>query len=119
MLRGVGAFVMYDMGNSVFSIVDPILHAENKKKKNSKLLKVYQYFGIEDMVINVAAMVHDEARTDRQFSFMKNGFSVNNNRYFSVQSIRESEVLVLTANDIDFLKRDFPISSTSLFQKMI
>ena len=71
------------------------------------------------MVINVAAMVHDEARTDRQFSFMKNGFSVNNNRYFSVQSIRESEVLVLTANDIDFLKRDFPISSTSLFQKMI
>ena len=33
MLRGVGAFVMYDMGNSVFSIVDPIMHAENKKKK--------------------------------------------------------------------------------------
>ena len=80
---------------------------------------MYQYFGIEDMVINAAALVHDEARKGNEFSFMKNGFSVNNNRYFSVQSIRESEVLVLTANDIDFLKRDFPISSTSLFQKMI
>ena len=35
MLRGVGAFVMYDMNNSVFSIVDPIMNAENKKKKKS------------------------------------------------------------------------------------
>ena len=80
---------------------------------------MYSYFGIEDMVINVAAVVHDEAREGNEFSFAKNGFSVHNNRYFSVQSIKESEVLVLTANDIDFLKRDFPISSTSLFQKMI
>ena len=45
---------------------------------------MYSYFGIEDMVINVAAMIHDDAREGNDFSFKKNGFKVFNNRYFSV-----------------------------------
>ena len=82
-------------------------------------LHVLQYFGAEDMVINTAAAVHDEKREDNQFSFYKNGFKNLNKRYFSVQSVRESEVLTLEAQDIDYMKRDFPISSSNFFKKMM
>ena len=39
------------------------------------MIKVYSYFGIEDMDINVAAMVHDDTRLGNEFSFKRNGFS--------------------------------------------
>ena len=71
------------------------------------------------MVINAAASVHDEKRVEGQFSFYKNGFKSINKRYFSVQSVQESEVLTLTAQDIDYMKRDFPISSNYFFKRMM
>ena len=44
---------------------------------------------------------------------------MTNRRYFAVQSVQESEVLSMTANDIEHMKRDFPISTGSFFRKMI
>ena len=78
-----------------------------------------QYFGAEDIVINVAAQCHDIKRANSDFIFSKNGFRTTNRRYFSVQSVQESEVLTLSCTDLDHMKRDFPMSSSSFFQKML
>jgi len=93
--------------------------ARRKNKKQAAKFPVLQYFGAEDIVVNVAAIVHDENRKDGDFSFQKNGFRVTNRRYFNVQSIQETEVLSLAANDIEHMKRDFPISTSAFFRKMM
>ena len=55
-IRGVGSFVMSDMNNEMFSIIDPILFtAGTRSKKFQNRLSVQQYFGAEDIVINMAA----------------------------------------------------------------
>ena len=58
-IRGVGAFVMADMNNETFSVIDPIMYLSAKRKKKRKVeiktQPVMQYFGAEDIVINVAA----------------------------------------------------------------
>ena len=78
-----------------------------------------QYFGSEDFVINTAAHVHDHHEPNSAFQFAKNGFRTINRRYFSVQSIKQSEVLTLNLNDLDHMKRDFPNSSELFYQKMM
>ena len=69
--------------------------------------------------MNVAALVHDETRNDGDFSFQKNGFRVFNRRFFSVQSIQETEVLSFTTNDMEHMKRDFPWTTKKFFRKMM
>lgn len=84
-IRGVAAFVMSDLNNELIQVIDPIIYlARRKKQTNISRFPVLQYFGAEDLVVNVAAIVHDEARTESDFSFFKNGFRVKNRRYFSV-----------------------------------
>ena len=77
-----------------------------------------QYFGIEDLVINVAAKHHDANRGQNEFSFSKNGFRMLNRRYFSVQCVQESEVLMLSWQDLEHMKRDFPFTSQKFFKTM-
>ena len=83
--RGVGAFVMSDMNNEMFSIVDPVMFTAGTRAKRFKdRVSCQQYFGAEDIVINMAALVHDETRKPHEFCFKKNGFRAANRRYFSV-----------------------------------
>jgi len=59
-LKGVGAFVMSDMNNEIFSIVDPEMHMKMRKsKKLHNKIAAKQYFGAEDIVINAAVKVHE------------------------------------------------------------
>ena len=52
---------MADGQNELIQIVDPLIYlARRKHKKNTKKFPVLQYFGAEDIVINIAAIVHDE-----------------------------------------------------------
>lgn len=119
-IRGVGAFVMADANNELIQIVDPVIYlARHKHKKSAKKFPVLQYFGAEDIVINVATIVHDEKISPGDFKFSANGFKHTNRRYFSVQSVQESEVLSISINDIEHMKRDFPISTSNFFRKMI
>lgn len=121
-IKGVGAFVMSEMNNEMFAVVDPVNYIPRKKKKKGHQLApqtIHQYFGAEDLVVNVAAICHDLSRNEHDFLFSKNGFRSNNRRYFSVQSIQQSEVLTLSFQDIDYMKRDFPFSSNTFFQKMM
>ena len=119
-IRGVGAFVMSDLQNEMFSIVDPVMFTAGTRTKRFKdRVSCQQYFGAEDIVINMAALVHDELRKPHEFCFKKNGFRAANRRYFSVQSIKASEVLILSANDIDHMKMDFPISSQKFFKRIL
>jgi len=85
-IRGVGAFVISETNNDMFAVIDPVIYLARKKKgkRVGKNLSVHQYFGAEDLVINVAAICHDTTRTDADFCFKKNGFRINNRRYFSV-----------------------------------
>ena len=50
---------MADMNNETFSVIDPIMYLSAKRKKKRKVeiktQPVMQYFGAEDIVINVAA----------------------------------------------------------------
>lgn len=86
-IRGMGAFVIAEADNQMCSIVDPSLFIERRNNSKRAGVAVLQYFGCEDMVINVAAQVHDNNRSSDDFSFAKNGFKVANRRYFSVQAI--------------------------------
>ena len=102
--RGTSAFVM-PIHNNAFAIVDP--QAYNSRKNKKKQL-IHQYFGLEDVVINVAAVVHDQHRSsDQDFLFSRNGFKTTNRRYFSVQSLQNTEVLILNMIDVDSMKRDY------------
>lgn len=104
-IRGVGAFVMSDMQNEMFSIIDPVMFtAGTRTEQFQNRVSVQQYFGAEDIVINTAALIHDETRSENEFCFKKNGFRAANKRYFSVQCIQACEVLVLPCEQIDHMK---------------
>ena len=111
---------MSDMQNEMFSVIDPVMYTAGKRAKRFKdRVSCQQYFGAEDIVINMAALIHDEQRKDHEFCFKKNGFRSANRRYFSVQAIKASEVLILSAFDIDHMKLDFPISSQMFFKRIL
>ena len=83
-IRGVGAFVRHGEDNALVAIIDPVIYAARKRsRKLNSQVNVHQYFGAEDIVINVAAQIHDSKRRQGDFSFQKNGFVINS-RYFSV-----------------------------------
>ena len=113
-IKGVGAFVMAEMNNEMFAVIDPVNYIPKRRSKR-QIEQVHQFFGAEDLVINVAAICHDLTRKESDFRFSKNGFRLHNRRYFSVQSIQQSEVLTLSFQDIDYMKRDFPFSSNTFF----
>ena len=76
---------MADANNELIQIVDPVIYlARHKHKKSAKKFPVLQYFGAEDIVINVATIVHDEKISPGDFKFSANGFKHTNRRYFSV-----------------------------------
>lgn len=75
-VKGTSCFVATDLENAVFGVVDPVIYlARQRGKKISNKAVVLQYFGAEDMVITVAARVHDENRKHDDFSFNKNGLT--------------------------------------------
>jgi len=118
-IKGTSSFVATDLENAVFGIVDPVIFlARQRGRKISRNAVILQYFGAEDMVINVAAQVHDSRREDGDFYFNKNGV-VGSLRFFSVQSVEETEVLALSVTELECMKRDFPICSEVFFKKMM
>ena len=57
-IRGVGAFVLSDENHQMFALIDPMIYSTRKKNKGKDKEKgsvALQYFGAEDLVINVAA----------------------------------------------------------------
>ena len=114
-LKGISAYVIPQEGYRIYSVIDPEKSIDSKHKHRKQL---FQYFGIEDTCVNVAALCHDDKSKqddDNEFLFSKNGFKMQNRRFFTVQCIKNTEVLTLSMNEIDRMKRDYPYSSRSLF----
>ena len=58
-------------------------------------------------------------RKPEDFDFASNGFKSTTKRYFSTITVKPSEMLLLSTEDIDHMKRDYPLSSTNYFQQMM
>ena len=114
-LKGISAFVI-PKGDQMFAVIDP----EKSKQINHSTVRVFQSFGCEDTVVAHAAKVHDENMTEESlFSFYRNGFKTTSKRYFTVQCITNSEVLTLSFQDIDRMKRDHKLSCVNFFKRMM
>lgn len=75
---------MSEMNNEMFAVIDPVNYIPKRRNRRFAPQTVLQYFGAEDLVVNVAAICHDLTRGDNDFAFSKNGFRSHNRRYFSV-----------------------------------
>ena len=117
-IKGTSAFVIPQDQYRIFGVIDP----EKSLVLTKHRRQIQQYFGIEDAVVNATALVHDDSvnfKEPKKFLFKKNGFKMANRRYFTVQCIVNTEVLTLTSNDLDRMKRDYPYSTKSLFLIMM
>lgn len=93
-IKGISAFVIPQENYRIFSVIDPEKSVNMKHKQRKQVI---QYFGIEDISLNFAASVHDEkAKGSDDFLFSKNGFKMNNRRFFTVQCVSNTEVLTLS-----------------------
>ena len=74
-LKGISAFVISQEGYRIYSVIDPEKSIDSKHKHRKQL---FQYFGIEDTCVNVAAICHDEKtkKDNDEFLFAKNGFKM-------------------------------------------
>ena len=71
-------------------------------------------------MVNQIAAVHDIMEQENSdFQFTRNGFKFHNRRYFTVQCVQSSEVLTLSFQDIDRMKRDFLQPSEQFFRIMM
>ena len=115
-LKGISTFVMPN-DFKICAVIDP-----EKSLIRSSSMKFFQFFGIEDSIVNHAAYIHDKKQeeSNNEFLFYRNGFkNSTNKRYFTVQCIGNSEVLQLSFKDIDRMKLTFTYSSAAFFKRMI
>ena len=75
-LKGVSAFIIPRINeyDQIFTVIDPENYYLGKEKK----ITVMQHFGVEDSVVNHAAIISDKKRetaeTKTNFTFYRNGF---------------------------------------------
>ena len=72
-LKGTSAFVDKKDGSyEFFGIIDPVKSLIKTKYRNPH----FQFFGIEDAVVNATATCHDGSTDDKpkEFLFKENGF---------------------------------------------
>lgn len=90
--------------------------------QKSKRKRILQHFGIEDSIVNTTALLHDsqfEDDEDGGFRFCENGMKGLNKRFFTVQSVTNTESLIFPFSEIDNFKKDFKISSMEFFKEQM
>ena len=70
-------------------------------------------------MVNTTALIHDRVRIDDCFKFTKNGIHGLHKRFFTVQSVTNSECLILPFTDLDNMKREFKLTSNDFFRIMM
>ena len=108
--KGVSAFLL-NKTNNVFAIVNPQKSICSDTKSN----RYFQYFGLEDTIINhttllIAQNVGDDLKLNPK------GEKIMTRRLFNVKCLHNRECLILQFDDLDRMKRDFQ-SCTKKFIK--
>ena len=100
----------------MYAVIDP----EKSLKNSSRRAKVFQFFGCEDSVFNHASLLaarQDSVQTYRKRLMIADKFL--SKRIFSVTSLAPSEFLVLTVQELDRMKKEFPGTARAFYKLMI
>jgi hypothetical protein len=99
----------------IYAVIDP----EKVLKFPNMKMEVFQYFGIEDSILNhiyLNKKIEDHGADDTNY---QKGESLLNKRKFEVSCLKQGEVLALSADSMDMMKRDFQNVSRKFYKEMI
>jgi hypothetical protein len=112
--NGRSAFLMPDH-QKAFAFVDPAQKLEEMQRQSEdKKSGCFQFFGLEDIVINHTQLLIDKA-AGLEINTTASGEKNMRTRVYSVYCLTLCEFLVLPLNEIDRMKNDYTLIAKKFF----
>lgn len=114
MTKGLASFSLPKYNNMIAAVIDP----EKALNLPSMKMETFQFFGIEDSILNHAEVLIADKKGDLDNIHIKSD-TLLSKRKFQVSCIKEAECLHLDNETIDKMKRDYPKVSSNFYKEQI